>query len=204
MQDLNHFIRIHLTMNKKQMSVFRSQLLRGNSKLLENFYLEYRSDIKTVLLSKGICSADQAMDFLSQALVIFYDNVMDRKILELSSVKNYLIGICINLNRLKRTHQCKIDKKMDELKLLFYENNDTSIDDENYKNCLIKLSQKALKKLNEKCQKIIVGYYIHNWSMKEVAFHLSLASKDVAKTLKSRCFKTLMKNVSELQNECQL
>jgi|GEM_PF-609823 len=191
-------------MKKEQMAELRRQLLNGNTVQLEKFYVDYRIDVKAVLLSKGICSADEAMDYFSQALVIFYDNVMDEKIQELASVKNYLIGICVNLNRLKNTHKCKVDKKMDELRLLYYENNDTTIDDENFKNSLIDVSQKALKQLNEKCQKIIIGYYIHNWSMKQVALHLCLASSDVAKTLKSRCYKSLMKNVGNLQNEYQL
>ena len=92
---------------------------------------------------------------------------------------------------------------MEELKILFYENNDNSIEDLNYKSKLIAISKSAVKLLSDRCQKIIMGYYIYNWSMREVAVNLRLASGDVAKTLKSRCFKTLLKNVSEIQNEYQ-
>ena len=186
------------------MTELRSQLLQGDTQKLEDIYRMYKKDIKSVLLSKGVCREDEVCDYFSQAIVTFYDNVMDMKIEEVSSVKNYLIGICINLNRLKNTHQSNIDKKMDELKLLFYENNDTTIDDEIYKNKLITLSQNALKLLNDKCQQIIMGYYVNNWSMKEVAIRLSFSSSDVAKTLKSRCFKKLMERVNELTHQYQL
>ena len=55
--------------------------------------------------------------------------------------------------------------------------------------------KKELSKLSERCQKIIIAYYIDGLTMREIATYLGLSSGDVAKTLKSRCFKTLLNYV---------
>ena len=86
------------------------------------------------------------------------------------------------------------------MRLLFYDNYDTSIEDLERNEGLVALSKKAFSLLTERCQKIITAYYIYNLSMKEIAAELELSSGDVAKTLKSRCYKYLLTEVNKLRS----
>ena len=106
----------------------------------------------------------------------------------------------MNLARKQIQFVSKTQKKLDEVRLLFYRNNDTTIEERDNKEDLISICQHALKKLSERCQQIIVGYYVQELSMKEIAQNLDLSSGDVAKTLKSRCYKNLLNEVKILRN----
>ena len=83
-------------MSSAKILELRQQLLNGDTSQLETIYRELHSDIFSVLRSKRICSNDDLRDYFNQAILIFYDNILEGKITELKSLKNYLIGICLN------------------------------------------------------------------------------------------------------------
>ena len=84
------------------------------------------------------------------------------------------------------------------MKILFYENNDTSLEEVEYKKELIQISKKAMSELTDRCKNIIEAYYIRSMPMKEIATHLNLSSGDVSKTLKNRCYKKLLEVVKNI------
>lgn len=179
----------------------RKELIQGDNSQLKDFYIKYIQDCTNVLISKNLSNTEASKEIFTEALIIFHKNIISGKIEELSSVRSYLISTCLNLARKKIQYISKTQKKLDEVRLLFYGNNDTTVEERENKEDLIGICKKALASLTERCQKIIVAFYIHHLSMKEIAQQLELSSADVAKTLKSRCHKSLLKEVSNLRNQ---
>jgi len=186
-------------MKTEDLDLLRKELINENTSQLQDFYTSYLKDCQTVLVSKNLSDMEGSNEIFTESILILHKNIISGKITELSSVRSYLISVCMNLARKKNYFVSKTQKKLDEVRLLFYENNDTSIEEEQNKEELIDICKKALSSLSERCQKIILAFYIHNLSMKDIAAQLELSSGDVAKTLKSRCYKTLLKEVQKLR-----
>lgn len=186
-------------MKPEKLATIRAQLINGDTSPIEEFYLSYKQDCINVLLSKNLSDLEGADDIYTDAVLILHKNLVSGKIQELTSARSYLISTSINLARKKIQYKTNTQKKLDDVRLLFYDNNDTTIEERTFNNDLIALSKKALSKLTDRCQKIIVAYYIHQLSMKEISEELDLSSSDVAKTLKSRCYKYLLKEVEKLK-----
>lgn len=75
-----------------------------------------------------------------------------------------------------------------------------SSDDESYQKKMIEVSNMALEKINEKCQRLIKLFYLEKKNMEEIASILEYSSANVAKTSKLRCFKKLLDEVREIMN----
>jgi len=187
-------------MNSEELLILRKALITGDNTPLEKIYLNHKQDCINVLLSKNLCDEITSEDVFTEALIVFHKNIVSGQIQKLTSARSYLISTSINLAKKKNDYSSRIHKKVSDVRLLFYANNDTTIEEVDKKKRLISLCKKAMLLLNEKCQRIITAYYIHNLSMKEIAFEFELSSSDVAKTLKSRCYKTLLIEVQKLRN----
>jgi len=177
----------------------RKELLNGNTQQIEQFYTSYKQDCQNVLVSRNLCDIETSSNIFTDAVLILHKNLVSGKIKELSSARSYLISTCLNLARKEIQYITNTQKKLGEVRLLFYDNNDTTIEDLERNEDLLALSKKAFSLLTERCQKIIMAFYINNLSMKEIATELELSSSDVAKTLKSRCYKYLLTEVEKLR-----
>ncbi len=173
---------------------YRELFLKGDNSLLKLLYTRFHDDILRVLKSKRLCPPEDTEGYFNEALIQFYERIAEGKLDKVSSVKNYLIGICINLVKRENAHKLKIEKKIDNVRLHLYDNFDYQLTETN-KGLRMKRVNAALSTLSAKCQTILTAYYLDRLTMKEIASYLGLSSGDVAKTLKSRCFKTLMKNI---------
>lgn len=173
---------------------YRELFMKGDNSLLKHLYVRFHDDVLNVLKSKRLCRPQDTEGYFHEALIQFYERIAEGKLEEVSSVKNYLIGICINLVKRENTHKLKIEKKIDNVRLHLYNNYDYT-STASTKGVMMKKVKAALSTLSEKCQTIIIAYYLDRLTMKEIACYLGLSSGDVAKTLKSRCFKSLMKRI---------
>ena len=177
-----------------QLDKYRNQFLKGDNEALKQIYIEHHDDIIRILERKNICTKEEAEGFLTEAMIQFYESVSEGKLKEVKSLKNYIIGICINLKKRDNDGKLKIEKKVEEVRLHLYNNYDYKLT-ESYNKELIAKVKFHLSKLSKRCRDIIVAYYINSLTMKEVANYLDLSSGDVAKTLKSRCYKLLLKSI---------
>jgi len=120
------------------------------------------------------------------------------KIKEMSSIKNYLVSTCINMTRQSYAQENRKSSRVEEVQTVLYPDGsiiDTLKEENTY---LIDICQKSLLLLTENCQKILVMYYVHNLSMREIAEEMNLSSSDVSKTMKSRCYKKWITKTKEL------
>lgn len=180
---------------------YRKAFISGDNSPLKDLYIEYHDDIIRVLTSKKLdASLDQLEGYLNDAFIILYERITSGQLLEVASVKNYLIGTCINLSRREVESKLKVEMKIDELRLHLYNNYDHKQNND-HQQALMKKVMIEMSKLSDRCQAIITAYYIDGLTMKEIAKYLALSSGDVAKTLKSRCYKKLLNGLRKKSHE---
>jgi len=169
---------------------FKTALINGDNKELKEIYLLFRKDCISFLHKKGVTDPNYAEDHYTDAIIVLRDNIISGKLIELSNIKSYLLGICLNMARNENYIKSRKTKKESVVRLLLYDNNHDKVEDSKIKAERIKVCRTALNTLSTRCQKILILYYVHNLKMKEIADELNLSSGDVAKTLKSRCYKS--------------
>ena len=176
----------------------RRQLIKGDASWLETVFRNYKSYCCATIISKGYANETNVEDIFNEALIILHKNMIAGKITDLKVIKSYLTSICLNLARNKHHYKSSIEKKAEEVRLLYYPDVINEGEDE-WKSNLLAICHKAIKKLTAQCQQIIQLYYLEKLRMKEIAELLKLSSSDVAKTLKSRCYKKLLQEVALLK-----
>ncbi len=180
--------------------IMRREFLNGNLDGLKQIYRLYKGDVINVVNSKRFASNVDAEEYFSQSLLVFYEKLMEDKNNEILSVKNYLIGICLNKLRTDICTNSKFKQKASEVRDLLYQYQDDK-SRLNYREELKIICRESLQQLDQRCNKIICSFYLDKMSMREIAKGLGLSSSDVAKTLKSRCFKKLIKLTKKIKNE---
>jgi len=185
-------------LDEKSLKQLRKDLINGNNKPLKKIYMEFKKDCLKVIQKRKAHSESEFQDIYTEAVIIFRNNIISGKIEELSSVKNYLISTCVNISRQHITKEIKLKSKEAEVRHLLYPVDEPYSEKNDIKEDLIKYCKESLKALTEKCQKILVLYYVHNLSMKEIAAELEFSSSDVTKTMKSRCYRKWVAKTKEL------
>jgi len=182
----------------QELHILKKDLIARDHTTLNSLYAENKKDCFKILLSKSYASLDQAEQVYTDAILILRQNIISGKVTELTNPLSYLVSICRNLVRNENRSQLKKAKKEEQVRLLFYNNGYNEVEDTAEKTQRIQICKKALSTLTERCQQILTAYYVHRLRMKEIAEELGLSSGDVAKTLKSRCYKSWISAVKEL------
>ncbi len=187
-------------MTREELINLRKDFLYHNSKKLKDIYLTHREECINLLCAKMKISNEQAGDIFVDALMVFRQNIVSEKIQNLSTVKAYLNSTCINMVREGWNYERRRRKKEEEIRLLFYEYSHTSMEERISKEEMLRISNEAFGKLSEKCQDILIAFYVYKIPMKEIAEEFGFATGDVAKMTKSRCFKAWRKEVNLLMS----
>jgi RNA polymerase sigma factor (sigma-70 family) len=166
----------------------RKEMLKGENMALETFYIKCKSYCQNYLRKNFKMDNQEFNDLYIDALLVLRKNIIAGKLNSFNSLNSYILTICINLKKKKNTESSRIQKKSEEIKLLYYQNDPIEFDTPMISNNGQR-AKTSLEQLSEKCQKILIAYYVHNLSMKEIASELDFSSSDVAKTTKMRCHK---------------
>lgn len=185
-------------MTNQELEALKKALLIRDHRGLNELYLNSRDSCIKILTSKNYCDKEKALEVFTDAVLILRKNIISGKITSLTNPINYIISVCNNIIRSDNRREKKIVNKKEEVRLLFYESGYNSAEENIQKEHQISICKEALSRLSERCQKILIAFYIHELSMQEIAFEFEFSSSDVAKTIKSRCFKSWKKTVKEL------
>ena len=186
----------HLKIDEIQQ--LRKELISRDNSGLSRIYNMHKADCIRILSVKKICSEESANEIFTEAILVLRKNIISGKITELSNPLSYLVSVCRNLYRAdQRKEFNKIKKEQQIISHLYNEGQETT-ENEDYKEQLVLKCKNGLMKLSERCQQILIAYYVHGLKMKEIALELGLSSSDVAKTLKSRCYKSWINAIKEL------
>jgi RNA polymerase sigma-70 factor (ECF subfamily) len=170
---------------------------KGDLSWFDQFYLDNNDPF--IKWAKGEFSIpeEEIRDVYQQAVVVFYENLIDGKLNHLSSsIKTYLFGIGKNLLLKKVTRREIEHRHMDKLTEHWLFQGSSNLD---YSKTIDKV-KKELLDLKEPCQSILEMFYLKNLGLDVIAKRLNYGSSDVVKTQKSRCLKSFRTKINKWWN----
>lgn len=185
-------------MTQEELNEIKRSFLKGDYTFLQDCYANFKEDCCRLLTIQKYADPELAEDLFCDAIIILRDNIVSGKIEKLSNTKAYLNSVAINLAKEGFNKKVRAGKKINEVRLLYYEKGHSLMEAKESMDEMVRISKNALAKLSKRCQEILVAYYVHNLSMKEIALELNLSSKDVAKTIKSRCYKSWIEHSKQI------
>lgn len=171
-------------------------LKQDNAQALKKVYLEYRSPFRSFAMKYRLQRAD-ILDIYQDAIIALRYNAMMGKLDDLdSSLKTYLfsIGKYMIYQKLKEHRKRSLVREAVEApspELPPYLNLYGAPTEEQRR------LQTAFARLGPQCRELLRLFYFRGFSLGEIADAMKYRSKDVVKSQKSRCLrslKTLIKN----------
>ena len=169
-------------------------LKSGDASPLQYVFEECGHYCISTLRNKTNCSPQDAEDYFVDAVMIFRDNILKGSLKELSNLKSYLYGICLNIQRQNSRANKKLVHAPDQsVEALFFQEimEDPMTDgiEEEFSEELLQTCMETLELLTANCKAILEEFYVFGSSMTEIAKKLNLSNANVAKTTKLRCYK---------------
>lgn len=169
-----------------------SQLKQRDKSALKTVYLDYKNEFFRFMARY---SSDLIIleDIFQDALIVVYENAQAGKLDALkSTVKTYLFGIG-KFMLFKHFRDGKKEVPTEETYIFdYYEQAviEDVYEDEGLNEYQSKLTAN-FKKLGDKCREILELFYLQGMKLDEITQKQGYESKDVAKSQKSRCLKSL-------------
>lgn len=169
-----------------------AQLKQRDKDALKNVYLSYKTEF--IKFASRYNAANELLeDVYQDALIVLYENAQMGKLDVLkSTLKTYLFGIG-KFMLFKHFRDGKREVPTEETYIFdHYEQAviDDVYEDEGLDQYQIKLMEN-FKKLGEKCREILELFYVQGMKLDEITQKQGYDNKDVAKSQKSRCLKSL-------------
>ena len=143
-----------------------TMIREGNRKKLEEVYKDNRTSFIQWICSTQRVPMDDAADIYQQTIVVFYENIVSGKLIELkSNVRTYLFAIGKNKVSEYRRYQAKTSGFED---YQTPQNEDVLIEKQDNEK-MIELSKKCLEIMGDPCRTILELYYYHKRNMQEIA-----------------------------------
>lgn len=182
-----------------RIAYLRNELREGNTACLKEVFEKHGDYCIQNLIRKTGCSPQMAEDIFIDAIINFRDKLLADKISYLTSIRAYVYSTCINMYKASQYQKGRFENKKQDIESSLYEAEDqdylsVTIAKEEQEE-LMRLSQDSFNALDDRCRSILRFFYVDNYDMKEIARRMEFANKDVAKTIKSRCFKKWSKLV---------
>lgn len=168
-------------------------LKNDDKSVLKSVYLEHKSAFIGFSKTYNIDNED-ALDIYQDAIIALRENALNGHLDNLKSgLKTYLFSIGKHMiyKRLKEKNKLHLTHSINE-KSDFYELETKDID-YNFTSRQRQL-QIAFKSLGAQCKTILNLFYLRGFTLDEIAEELNYNNKDVAKSQKSRCLKSLKNN----------
>lgn len=164
----------------------QSRLRNDDKKALEEVYIKHKLAFMNYAIRFDI-SKEIVLDIYQESIIALYQNfIINKVVLEKSSIKTYLFGIGKNKIYKFLKEQNKLIRKTvsqdDYVEIKIEENHPTDFQ--------IKLS-KNLKLISESCQDILKLYYYRNLTIDEIVEQTEYKDSNTVRSHKSRCMKRL-------------
>jgi RNA polymerase sigma factor (sigma-70 family) len=164
------------------------KIKKGDETALDFLYSKhYRVILKMIMRNSG--TEEEAQDIFQDALIVFWEKVVNDKIVLTAKISTYLFSVSQNLWRKE------LDRKGKNSGELIIEPADHFDPDRQER---ITIITQCINSLNESCRQILTFYYFDKMNMTEIADKMGFANADTAKTKKYKCKQELDKNVKSL------
>ncbi|AFM02568.1 RNA polymerase sigma factor, sigma-70 family [Bernardetia litoralis DSM 6794] len=179
--------------NEKLIQFLRESTHR--KKALEFLYQFFEKTSKG--LQKIGAKQDQTKDIFQEGILIFYHQAQKKDFYLSCKPSTYLFGICQNIFRNKKRKEAK-QNTLSNTDFLIELSNATNLENQEQQNIYksdeaISILRTILSELGEPCKKLLTGYYVDKFSMKELAQKLGYNSDLTAKAQKYKCLQRAKK-----------
>lgn len=166
------------------------KIKRGDESALQYLYKKhYRMMLNLVMRNSG--SEDEAKDIFQDALIVFWEKVINEKLTLTSKISTYLYSICQNLWRKELERKGRHTSEMNDVP-------DTVDQDKQER---IDIVNQCIAQLGESCKQILLYYYYEKLSMQDIAEKMGFANADTAKTKKYKCKQELDAKIKSLYSQ---
>ena len=169
-----------------------AQLKKRDRNALKTVYLNYKTEFLK-FMSRYNADNDVLEDIFQDALIALYENAQAGKLDVLrSTVKTYLFGIG---KFMLFKHFRKSKREIPTEEPFVFDNYEQAVmedvfEDEGLNDYQAKLVAN-FKKLGDKCREILELFYLKGMKLDEITLTQGYDNKDVAKSQKSRCLRSL-------------
>jgi RNA polymerase sigma factor (sigma-70 family) len=139
-----------------------------------------------VFISKNSGQEEDAKDIFQDGLITLMNNLNKGSFKGNSTIKSYLFAICKNI----WFQHLRKNKNYQQTELPEIEATEEVFEKEEMEE-KYNILKKNFKNLGNECQKMLIGFYYQNKSMKDLQQIFNLGSPQAAKNKKSRCLKKL-------------
>jgi len=180
-------------MIKESDHILFNSLKEGSEEAFKKVYHDNRNLFLNFAAKYGM-EREDSLDVYQDAFTAFYENICNRKLVELrSAISTYLLGIgkYMIMDRMrKKKRKTNIELPMSLVQELDteIESFDLEMEEPSAEDALL---QRMLDRLGEKCKMIISLFYYKKFSIKEIMKAGNYSNENVVKSQKSRCLKTL-------------
>jgi len=180
------------------------EIKKGNEKVLCDFYTEHRSSFISYAKNKYDIDIEILKEVYQDAVLAFRNNIMEGRLLQFScKPKTYLFEIGIHLIG-KELRKRKLEVRMPEYFEYTHADRDANVISKMEYNETIEFVRDELKRLGEKCFKLLYAFYFEKKSMDIIATELNYVNVDSAKSSKYNCFQKLRESVIKNFNKLNL
>jgi RNA polymerase sigma factor (sigma-70 family) len=179
---------MQITLSPVMAAEWRQKLLADREKTLEKIYGRTYPMVLHYIKQHGGTPED-AQDLLQEAIILFYEKLMQEELVLTASVTTYLMSICKNIWRQeleKRNRQSKFSHTEAETT-----EEPASPEPENGTLALTHF----VAKLGQKCEAILLGFYYFGQSMNQLADQHQYRTVHSATVQKFKCLERLRKSL---------
>lgn len=176
---------------------------KGNSKVLEKLYDDNRKAFLVWAVQLYHCDDEDAIEIYQKAFTIFYFNVKNGKLTDLtSSLKTYLFSIGKNLFREKFRDKHQKVVNMDDMANApaLADKVDVNILDQYHKDHQKEVVRHLLEQIGDPCKKLLELMFIHGYSPDAVVQEMGYSDERVVRKRKSLCLKKMREMVGSEKN----
>ncbi len=171
------------------------EIRRGNSDGVLRFLYTSVQPKLTHWIMRNSGSEDEAQDIFQDAVLSFYEYVLEGKFEEGKSVDGFIFSIGRNkwINRAKQLNKNVSSTEFEES---FVADEVDAFSDANSSDKSEKI-ESLLKKLGERCKELLTKSIFYNMKMVDIASTMGFSTADAAKTKNYKCKKRLMKMIKD-------
>jgi len=171
------------------------EIKKGNEKVLCDFYTENRNSFISYAKNKYDIDIEILKEVYQDAVLAFRNNIIEGRLISFScKPKTYLFEIGIHLIG-KELRKRKLEVRIPEHFEYTHADNDANVVSKMEHNETIEYVRNELKKLGDKCFKLLYAFYFEKKSMDIIATELNYVNVDSAKSSKYNCFQKLKDSV---------
>lgn len=178
-------------------------LKSGDTAPLKFLFEEYGGYCQRLLRQQTGCSAEEASDVLTDALLVFRRNAIEEKVLVVNHPKTYLYTICYYLYRARVRQQGQRAKHYEEIARISDIRQDAheELETEVAQQVVRQQALTAFQRLGERCRQLLHDFYVDGKSLQEIAQQRQAESTNAVKNARYRCFERWMNHWEEIKNE---